>query len=94
MAEYPEHERIHAVKEKSQAIGEFIDWLREKGVTLCTFRQHEYWPLDNIQGKRARTIEEILSIYFDIDQDKIEKEKRAMLDELRQAQGIPTEPTS
>lgn len=31
MTEYPESEKLHEVAGKSQAIGEFVDWLRETG---------------------------------------------------------------
>lgn len=27
MSEYPEHDKLRAISDKSQAIGEFIDWL-------------------------------------------------------------------
>ena len=39
---YPEHEKLQAVNEKSQAIGEFLDWLRdEKRVQLVTWEEWE-----------------------------------------------------
>jgi hypothetical protein len=44
---YPEHEKLKAIKDKSQAIGEFIDWLEsEKHVQLCTLDAEgdEYVP--------------------------------------------------
>lgn len=31
MADYPEHEKLSAVADKSQEIGEFIEWMASKG---------------------------------------------------------------
>lgn len=37
----PELKKMHAVKEKSQAIGEFLDiFLREQGIHLCRMHTH------------------------------------------------------
>ena len=36
--QYPEHERLSKVKDRSQAIGEFLEWLQEQRVTLCSWR--------------------------------------------------------
>lgn len=33
-SQYPEHEKLLAVKEQSQAVGEFLEWLGERGVRL------------------------------------------------------------
>lgn len=40
MSEYPEHDKLHAIHERSQAIGEFLEWLNSEGVFLC--REHEH----------------------------------------------------
>lgn len=34
----PELDKMHTVKEKSQAIGEFLEWLNERGIHLCKWR--------------------------------------------------------
>jgi len=79
--EYPECEKMSKVKEQSQIIGEFLDWLQnERGITLAEYgsglnNQHLY-PI-------YKTIEKILAEYFEIDLDKVEQERRAMLDVLR-----------
>ncbi len=37
----PECEKLHAVKDKSQVIGEFLEWLQsEKKVQLCLAHEH------------------------------------------------------
>ena len=41
MAEYPEHAKLKLVKDKSQAIGEFLDWISgEKGWHLAYYHTH------------------------------------------------------
>lgn len=74
---YPEHERQSLVAGKSQAIGEFLDWLNEQGYAVAEYDQMGNWhPLH-------RSIESWLAQYFDIDPVKIDREKRAMLDAMR-----------
>ena len=36
---YPEHEKLHAVRDKSQACGEFLEWLRSR-YALAVWHQH------------------------------------------------------
>jgi predicted amidophosphoribosyltransferase len=31
-AAYPEHEKLKAVRDRSQCVGEFLEWLAEKGL--------------------------------------------------------------
>ena len=84
MSDYPEHEKLKAVQEESQAIGAFLDSLAEYGYVLCEqthfegFRDPSFVPT-------GRPIPEILARYFKIDLTKIEAEKRQMLERLREA---------
>lgn len=94
---YPEHEKLSAIKAKSQAIGEFLDHFTYKGqvVELCIRHEHtdDCYPEDG--GRREcgyskdeltpihGTIQDHLAAHFGIDQNKLEDEKRAMLAELR-----------
>jgi len=73
---YPEHEKLHNVVELSQAIGEFLDLGRW---TLCELRE---WD-DHSPTMEPVNIQDALAEYFEIDQEKIEREKRAMLDAIR-----------
>lgn len=74
MATYPEHEKLEAVLEKRDIIGEFLEWLQER-YTLGTFIQfkgalsQELWPA-------RKSVEELLAAYFNIDTKKLEEEKR------------------
>ena len=87
---YPEHEKMKEVQEDSQIIGEFLEWLKSE-YELCIFRE----GIDNclaceeeIDGyiPVSLKIEKILADYYDIDLDKIEKEKRQMLEEIKKGQ--------
>lgn len=81
-SEYPECEKMAAVKDQSQKIGEFIEWLRsEKDWEIC-----EWWGKLNHGGSYSParfSTENLLAEFFNIDLDKVEKERRQMLDELR-----------
>ena len=82
MSTYPEHEKLQAVSEQSQAIGEFLDFgLPAQGIYLAEVSNEdgELWL-------SHKPIQKILADYFEIDLKKIEDEKRAMLDAIRAAQ--------
>lgn len=77
MTAYPEHEKIEKVQLESNTIGEFLDWLPSKDIQLGTWTESgEFIPLH-------RNIEKLLAEFFEIDLEKIEQEKRAMLELLR-----------
>jgi hypothetical protein len=75
---YPEHERLKAIKDKSQAIGEFLEWLdSHPSITLCDIdSNHDYFPTHVTNNT-------LLAEYFGIDLAKLENEKQLMLDEFR-----------
>ena len=75
---YPEHEKLHLIKDKSQEIGSFLEWLQDDAKIILA----EYDEMDFLYPIYIRT-EELLAKYFNIDLKKIEQEKRAMLDEIR-----------
>jgi hypothetical protein len=73
---YPEHKKLSLVVEESQAIGEFLDFgLAGQGLVLTEYSEDHLLPT-------SKSITSILAHYFEIDQDKIDKEKRQMLNEL------------
>lgn len=94
MDNLPEHDKLRAVSDKSQAIGQFIEWLQDRGIVLARYHEHEESCYDEgeirVCGTRAgdlvpdySTIETRLAAYFKIDLKKLEAEKRALLDEVR-----------
>jgi len=75
----PELNRMHAVHDKSQAIGEFLEWLTgERGLVLAEWREGRAVP----RPARAQT-QELIAEYFEIDLTKVERERRAILKSLR-----------
>ena len=41
---YPEHEKLHKVKEEAQAAGDFIEWYRASGFCLAQWHDSRYEP--------------------------------------------------
>lgn len=76
----PELDKMQEVKEESQKLGAFLDWLESSGRVLCNYIENEY--SDEYRPVRD-SIEEILSYYFDIDLKKAEKEREAILEYIR-----------
>lgn len=84
MPEYPEHDKMAAVTDRSQVIGAFLDWLlneRKPPVALATpsEAQWDYAGHDVVNI----SIEKLLAEYFSIDLDRIAAEKDAMLETIR-----------
>lgn len=72
----PELDKMLAVKEKSQIIGEFLDQCEFEGVHLAEYDGDELRPI-------RRNIEATLAQYFGIDLKKCEAEREAILDHIR-----------
>lgn len=103
MPRYPEHDKLRAVKDKSQAIGSFIEFgIPKLGFALCLEHKHddgcgeveferegrEVRECGLFEGEYLRQygrIEKILADHFGINEDRLEKEKRKMIDECRRA---------
>ncbi len=81
MSQYPEHEKLAAVKDKSQVIGEFLDNGLPDGVVFAEWNRRG----DMLNPVRC-DIQAWLADYFGIDRDKLEAEKQQMLDEIRASQ--------
>jgi hypothetical protein len=101
----PELDKMKAVKDKSQAVGDFIDWLRsEKKVQFGAPHVHgptcKGWDAERERYKphgfddRCEcatgefipfnfTPERLLAEFFEIDLTKVENERRAILDHIR-----------
>ena len=116
MCKFPEHESLAGVRDQSQSIGEFLEWLGERGIRLGRFHEHTKdcvnpeWHDDVNKGKDRLfsddwvpkyscgydtdefavvhyNIENLLAEYFEIDLDKLEKEERQILEQLRKRAG-------
>lgn len=76
----PEHDKLMLVSEKSQAIGEFLGWLRNsKKIHLCSIgADGEYYP-------SFLNINKVLAEFFGIDYEELENEKRHILEKIRES---------
>lgn len=89
--ETPELDKMLKVKNESQAIGEFIESLREKGLYICREVDKEYGLTtvdDNGDDystyvENTTSIEELLADFFGIDLKKCEEERQAILNSLQ-----------
>jgi hypothetical protein len=75
-----ECEKLNSVQEKSQPIGEFIDWMQNRGFVISSYDED-----GNLYPCRI-SINLFLAQYFEIDLDKVEQERRALLEWLREVQ--------
>jgi hypothetical protein len=83
MTDYPEHEKLQALGGANQTVGDFIEWLGEQGIYLASYGTGSYCDeLFSIHKSR----DDLLASFFEIDRDKLEAEKQAMLDALRSSQ--------
>jgi len=82
----PECEKLHAVKDKSQAIGEFLDWLKNEKHYFIAERVVDFIHEDSDLMPVWTSIEELLAEYFEIDLNKVEQEKRQLLNHIRKEQ--------
>lgn len=85
VVETTECERLASVSADSQTIGAFLDWLqneRQPPITLCLLRDDgsEYF------WEAGIPINAFLAEYFEIDLDKVERERRGLLNALQEAQ--------
>ena len=80
MKSYPEHEKLKAVKDQTQMIGEFLTWLQtDRAISLTSHILNQY----GVTEKQYHNVESLLAEYFEIDLKKLELEKREMLYGLR-----------
>ena len=107
MPTYPECEKMAAIQEKSQTIGEFLEWLQsgevfqnlplKRPIFLAAYDveihdrhgevlPEDEWELGDEIVRYSYNTERLLAEFFGIDLDKVEQEKQAMLEELRNEQ--------
>lgn len=73
-----ELERMAQIRQYSQPIGEFLEWLKSR-YTICESSGHGYCPV-------LKSTEELLAEYFEVDLEQAEREKRELLRQVREAQ--------
>jgi hypothetical protein len=79
----PELDKMRAIQPVSQAIGKFLEWHAERGTVLCRYISQGV-DMDEVGWHpQYQSIERLLAAFFDIDLDKAEAEKLAVLAALR-----------
>ena len=86
---FPEHDKLQKIKDQSQTIGEFLEWVWDKhGFFLAEYRDN--WHPSTGCALRALTpMRDLLAEHFDIDQNALEAEKRRMLENQRRLNETP-----
>ena len=71
-----ECDKMLAVRDESHTLSMFLDWLIDQGIRLARYDD------DDRLCPIIKTFERLLAEYFEIDLDKVEEERRALLDQL------------
>jgi len=87
---YPECDKLSSRTAEWDAIYPFIEWLLEKKIWLAqTITKREYYgegyedePMDTMVPI-LQSLDNILYEYFDVDPNKLERERRELLSSLR-----------
>lgn len=87
---YPELEKLRQVSDESRAISGFLEWAESKGYRLVKTVTTEVvdWrgSTTTEEDEVPANVDQALADYFGIDMDKVEAERRELLDRLRRAQ--------
>lgn len=78
---YPALAKMESVQDESQALGAFLEWLQENGMTICEpsgFHTMPHMPI-------TASIEALLARYFEVDLVAVENERRAILAGIRES---------
>lgn len=81
----PELEKLTKVRDASLIISNFIGWLYEEKIELAKYKEREEYS-DILIPHREDT-ESLLARYFNIDLNKVEKERQALLNNIREKNG-------
>lgn len=82
MPEYPQHEKLATVKDLSQEIGVFLDWLDEQDWHLGEWDENGFGEQELFLIRLNSN--QILARFFEIDLDKLEEEKLRILEGQRE----------
>lgn len=78
--DYPEHIKVSGIKNYSQVIGEFLEWMQNEGYVIAKHTP-KYGPGSYPEGlvPAYKPIQDLLAEFFEIDQNKLEEERKQML---------------
>lgn len=78
MSKFPEHDKLHAVQERTQAVGEFLHWAFVERHMRLMWRIEDEWRYPD------GDVQDWLADWVGIDRQKLEDEKIAMLNSYRE----------
>ena len=86
--ETPMCNKLREVSDDSQKIGEFLEWMNGKGYWIGKYGRYTDPETEEEEGEEElipikKSTEELLADYFEIDLNQVEKERRAILEEIR-----------
>lgn len=84
MPQTPMLDKMKAVREQSQVIGEFMEWLWSRGYVLCRPVGEGYSSIPYLPA--LDSIEDLLADFFGVDLGAAERERRAVLEYVRRQQ--------
>lgn len=76
---YPECEKLSRLADKRTIILDFIEWLAERDMHIMVQRDPDYEDYRHLTQSR----EALSHQYLEIDDNKLEQERRAMIEELQ-----------
>lgn len=83
---YPEHQKLEGKEEEHFHVMRFLQWLEENGLQI-TASAKEGFAMFSIPTAgtypAAVPMSKVLNEFFDLDEVELEKERRQMLDDLR-----------
>jgi hypothetical protein len=86
MTSYPECDRLNAVSSEVSTLSEFLEWIQSDGLVLCRLDDTGKICMDaNVFEYFAthESAQDLIYRFFAIDPGKLDRERRAILDELR-----------
>ena len=90
--ETPECDKIVEVKETTSTLTDFVDWLNSKGYKICQMEVYEGYPEDRDEDTYDKltpitvSYEQLFADYLNIDLNKAEQERHAILEYIRSSQ--------
>lgn len=77
----PECDKMLSLEKERNIIGDFLTWLNAEGYWICELKQTEC--NDDIFHPMHKSIEHWIAEHLKLNMAKIEKERRAILEEVR-----------
>lgn len=83
MGDYPEHDKVAAVKHETEIVDDFLAWLMTTEYTLAVPYNGEETFIGQMYVPYWPSTEQLLARWKGIDLDRLETENRQLLAEIR-----------